>query len=128
MNKAFEKEIRYSLLRILSRDPDLTQREMAKTMGVSLGKVNYCLSELVKKGFVKINRFKGSRNKAGYFYMLTPHGLEEKARLTLSFLKSKTAEYEQIRGQIRDLAREMDKERPGHLEADRARKIIRQAD
>jgi len=128
MNKDFEKEIRYSLLRMLSSDPDLTQREMARSMGISLGKVNYCLSELVKKGFVKVNRFKGSRNKAGYFYILTPHGIEEKARLTMSFLKKKTAEYEQIRLQIRDLAREIEKEEPGHLEVNKAWKLLRHGD
>ena len=111
MNNLYEQEIRYRLLKILSKDPNFTQREMAKKMGISLGKVNYCLSELAKKGFIKISRFKSSRNKIRYIYILTPRGLEEKARLTLSFLKRKTLEYEEISRQIRDLAREVEEER-----------------
>ena len=111
MNNPYEQEIRYRLLKILSKDPNFTQREMAKKMGISLGKVNYCLSELAKKGFIKISRFKSSRNKIRYIYLLTPRGLEEKARLTLSFLKRKTLEYEEISRQIRDLAREVEEER-----------------
>lgn len=111
MNNPYEQEIQYRLLKILSKDPNFTQREMAKKMGISLGKVNYCLSELAKKGFIKISRFKSSRNKIRYIYILTPRGLEEKARLTLSFLKRKTLEYKEISRQIRDLAREVEEER-----------------
>ena len=93
MNKPYEQEIRYRLLKILKTDPDLTQREMAQQMGISLGKVNFCLSELAKRGFIKINRFKVSQSKIRYLYILTPRGLEEKTRLTLSFLKRKVTEY-----------------------------------
>ena len=110
MNKPYEQEIRYRLLKILSKDPNITQREMAKRMGISLGKVNYCISELAKKGFIKVSRFKGSRNKIQYIYILTPRGLEEKARVTLSFLRRKISEYEEIRRQIRDIALEVEKE------------------
>ncbi|MBN2124139.1 MAG: MarR family EPS-associated transcriptional regulator [Deltaproteobacteria bacterium] len=106
MNNADEQEIRYRLLKVLDRNPDLTQRQMAREMGVSLGKVNYCLSELAKRGFIKVNRFRVSRNKIQYLYIITPHGFEEKARLTLSFLKRKLYEYEEIRRQIRELSRE----------------------
>jgi len=104
MNNLYEKEIRYRLLKILDKDPNLTQRQMAQKMGISLGKVNYCLSELAKKGFIKIDRFKASKIKIKYSYMLTPRGLEEKGRLTLSFLKLKLSDYEEIKRQIRDLA------------------------
>jgi len=100
MNNPYEQEIRYRLLKILSKDPNLTQRKMAKKMGISLGKVNFCLSELAKKGFIKINRFKSSSNKIQYIYILTPWGLEERARLTLSFLRRKTLEYEEISRQF----------------------------
>ena len=106
----YEQEIRYRLLKILSADPNLTQREMAKRMEISLGKVNYCLSELAKKGFIKIKRFRGSKKKILYFYVLTPRGMEEKARITLSFLRRKVFEYEKIKKQIRDLAREVEEE------------------
>jgi len=110
MNNLYEKEIRYRLLKILDKDPNLTQRQMAQKMGISLGKVNYCLSELAKKGFIKIDRFKASKIKIKYIYMLTPRGLEEKGRLTLSFLKLKLFEYEEIKRQIRDLATEVAEE------------------
>jgi EPS-associated MarR family transcriptional regulator len=111
MNNPYEQEIRYRLFKILSTDSNFTQREMARKMGISLGKVNYCLSELAKKGFIKITRFKSSRNKIRYIYILTPQGLEEKATLTLSFLKRKVLEYEEIRRQIKDLAMEIEEER-----------------
>ena len=84
MNNSYEQEIRYNLIKILSQEANLTQRDMAKKMGISLGKVNYCISELTKKGFIQINRFKVSDNKIRYFYLLTPRGVEEKARLTLT--------------------------------------------
>lgn len=111
MNKPYEQEILYSLLKILSRDSNLTQREMAQNMGISLGKVNYCVSELVKKGFIKINRFKHSKNKIQYIYILTPQGLEEKAALTLSFLKRKVLEYEEIKRQIKEIVQEVEEEK-----------------
>jgi len=111
MNNPYEQEIHYRLLKILSKNSNFTQREMAKKMGISLGKVNYCLSELAKKGFIKINRFKYSRNKIRYIYILTPRGLEEKAGLTISFLKRKILDYEEISSQIKDLAREVEEQR-----------------
>jgi EPS-associated MarR family transcriptional regulator len=111
MNHPYEQEIRYRLLKILSQESNLTQRQMAKKMGISLGKVNYCLSELAKKGLIKVTRFKSAKNKIPYTYILTPHGLEEKARFTVSFLKRKIFEYEEIKRQVNELAREVDKEK-----------------
>jgi len=111
MNNLYEEEIPYRLLKILSGDSNFTQREMAKRMGISLGKVNYCLSELAKKGFIKINRSRSSKNKIRHIYILTPGGLEEKTRLTLSFLRRKIVEYEEIKRQIKDLTREVEEER-----------------
>ncbi|MEA3427785.1 MAG: MarR family EPS-associated transcriptional regulator [Thermodesulfobacteriota bacterium] len=102
MNYNYEQEIRYCLLKLLSQNPNLGQRDMAKRMGVSLGKVNYCVSELASKGWIKITRFKSAK-KIPYTYMLTPKGLEEKGRLTLSFLKRKLLEYKEIKKQIRGL-------------------------
>ena len=110
MNNPYEQEIRYRLLKILSHETNLNQREMAKKMGISLGKVNYCLSELAKKGLIKVTRFKSAKNKIPYTYILTPHGLQEKARLTVRFLKYKLSEYEEIRSQIRQLVREVEQE------------------
>jgi len=119
MNNPYEQEIRYNLIKILSQETNLTQRDMAKKMGISLGKANYCISELAKKGFIKINRFKVSNNKIRYFYILTPRGVEEKARLTLSFLKRKVSEYEEMKHQIRKLALEVEENRlTGSLETE----------
>ena len=103
----FNQEIRYRLLKILETEGSLTQRDMAGRMGVSLGKVNYCMNELVKKGFVKVNRFKDAQNKAKYAYLLTPGGMEEKARVTVRFLRAKMKEYEQIKKEIETLSREI---------------------
>ncbi len=90
---------------------------MAKRMGISLGKVNYCLSELAKKGIIKINRFKSARNKIPYTYMLTPRGIDEKARLTISFLKRRISEYEEIKSQIRELTSEVNEQKPAGISA-----------
>jgi len=113
----FDQEIRYRLLKILSRKANFSQREMAREMGISLGKVNFCLSELARKGLIKIAKFKDSRNKLQYLYKLTPSGLEAKAGLTISFLKRKVSEYNEIKSQIRELAQEANVDNP--LEAER---------
>jgi EPS-associated MarR family transcriptional regulator len=106
LNNFTQQEISYRLLKLLSRGADLTQRQMAVKMEISLGKVNYCLSELAKKGLIKIKRFKASENKLQYLYHLTPRGLETKANLTVSFLKRKMAQYDEIKHQIQELTRE----------------------
>jgi len=103
MNHSYEQEIRYRLLKVLIRQPNLGQREMAKIMGISLGKVNYCVSELASKGWIKITRFKSAKKKIPYTYVLTPKGLEEKGKLTVRFLKRKLEEYEEIKKQISEL-------------------------
>ena len=110
MNHAYEQEIRYRLLKILTEEPKLGQREMAKKMGISLGKVNFCVSELAAKGWIKITRLKSARKKIPYIYMLTPKGLEEKGKLTVRFLKRKLAEYEEIKKQILELHNEVQQE------------------
>ena len=104
-----QPEINYKLLKLLEEKPNLTQRQMAKEMGVSLGKFNYCLKELVKKGFVKVDRFTSSENKAAYMYLLTPKGIEEKVRVTHGFLQRKLIEFDDIRKQIEELRQEMSK-------------------
>lgn len=104
---SYEQEIRYRLLKILESDPSLTQRQMAEKMGISLGKLNYCLAEFARKGLVKINRFKSSDNKAAYMYVLTPSGISEKSKVTISFLNRKMKEYEEIKKQIEELSNEI---------------------
>lgn len=102
-----DEETRYRLLKLLENKPDLTQRDLAKSMGISLGKVNFCLRALVEKGLVKAGNFRNSDNKKGYAYLLTPKGIEEKARVTLHFLQRKQHEYEAIRVEIESLRREV---------------------
>jgi EPS-associated MarR family transcriptional regulator len=104
----------YSLLKTLEKNPDLSQRDLAKRLGVSLGKVNFCLKALVEKGSLKINNFRNSDNKLAYAYLLTPRGVEEKARITARFLRNKVQEYERLKKEIEELQREA--EQKGLLE------------
>ena len=97
------EEIHYDLLRRLEENPQYTQRELSKEMGVSLGKINYCIRKLIKKGWVKLVSFSNNPDKAGYTYLLTPAGIEEKGRLTISFLKIKLEEYEMLKIEIEKL-------------------------
>lgn len=101
-----DEATRYKLLKILEGNPSLSQRDLAKELGLSLGKVNYCLQALIEKGCVKVNNFRNSQNKRAYAYLLTPSGVEEKARMTVLFLKHKTEEYERLRQEISELRRE----------------------
>ena len=94
------QDIRLDLLRKLESNPQFTQRELAKEMGVSLGKVNYCMKKLTEKGLVKLTNFTHNPNKMGYAYLLTPQGIDEKSRLTFSFLKKKVIEYEILKKEI----------------------------
>ncbi|MDZ7699463.1 MAG: MarR family EPS-associated transcriptional regulator [Deltaproteobacteria bacterium] len=109
MNHTFEQEIHYRLLTLLGDEPQLRQLDMAAKMGISVGKVNFCLSELAKKGLIKVKRFKSAKNKLPYTYKLTPRGIEEKGRMTVRFLKRKLAEYEEIKRQIEALTLEVER-------------------
>jgi EPS-associated MarR family transcriptional regulator len=100
------EETRYQVLRLLESNPQLSQRDVARCLGISLGKVNFCLQALIRRGWVKAANFKNSHNKAAYMYLLTPRGLEEKTRLTLRFLVLKMAEYEKLRVEIEQMRRE----------------------
>lgn len=93
----------YHLLKTLEANPELTQRDLAREMGFSLGKTNYCLRALMDKGLVKAANFRSSRNKTAYFYKLTPQGIEEKAKVTYRFLKRKQREYEELKREIEEL-------------------------
>jgi len=94
------KDIHLDLLRKLESNPEYTQRELSQEMGVSLGKVNYCMKKLVEKGWIKLTNFSHNSNKLGYMYLLTPHGIEQKAKLTILFLKIKMKEYEMLKDEI----------------------------
>jgi len=113
-----QDEVAYKLLKIIETEPQLSQREIAARMGISLGKVNYCLKSLIEKGFIKARNFYNSNHKVGYVYMLTPSGLEEKASVTYRFLKRKIQEYEEIKAEIESLkaeTAEIDKPVPGDV-------------
>jgi EPS-associated MarR family transcriptional regulator len=101
------QEVRYRLLSYLAEHPDATQRELARELGVSVGKVNYCLKALISKGWVKIRNFQKSEHKAAYLYLLTAKGIEEKVQVTSAFLRRKLDEYEQLRAEIERLRREV---------------------
>lgn len=100
-------EIRYRILRELERDPQLSQRELAESLGVSVGKTNYCVRALVDKGLVKVENFRRSGNKLAYAYQLTPRGIADKARVTRRFLQIKLKEYETLQSEIEELRQEV---------------------
>lgn len=99
-------EYRYRILKLLEADPQASQRRIADELGISLGRVNYCLKALVDKGLVKVNNFRNNANKRTYLYLLTPRGIEEKTKVTLRFLKVKLEEYEALKGELEQLQHE----------------------
>ena len=100
------KQSKYKLLKSIEHDANLTQRQLSRELGISLGKVNYCLQNLIQKGFIKINNFKNSKHKTQYSYLLTPKGIEEKAKLTIEFLQTKTIEYEELKKEVEKIQNE----------------------
>jgi EPS-associated MarR family transcriptional regulator len=102
-----DEDVHYQLLRLLEQEPQLSQREIAEHLGVSLGKVNYCVRALIDRGWVKMGNFYRSRNKQAYLYKLTPRGLMQKAAMTVRFLKRKEAEHETLLGEIELLRKEV---------------------
>lgn len=95
------------VLRLLEANPDMSQRELADELGVSVGKTNYCIRALVDKGLLKMKNFRNSQNKLAYAYLLTPAGIAAKAELTTRFLKQRMVEYEQLKREIEELKREV---------------------
>ena len=116
---AAQQDIRFRVLRLLQARPKLTQREIARELGVSLGGVNFCLRALVDKGLVKIRNFQNSKNRTAYLYLLTPKGIRAKMALTEAFLKRRLAEYRALRAEIQALGQTL----PGaEFESDRQNK------
>jgi EPS-associated MarR family transcriptional regulator len=107
-----QTDIHLKVLRHIEANPEITQRELAQALGVSLGKANYCLKALIDRGWVKANNFRNSGNKAAYAYLLTPSGIEEKARITVRFLKQRMKDYEQIKQEIAELEAEVNGNSP----------------
>lgn len=99
-------ETRYQLLKLLEQNPNFTQRQLAKALNISLGKANFCMKALIAKGLIKAGNFRRSEKKINYAYLLTPMGMEEKARVTLEFLKRKQEEHDLLVKELEQLRQE----------------------
>ena len=102
-----DDQTRYRLLKLLELNPEVSQRRLAEELGVSVGKVNFCLRALLDKGLLKVRNFRDSQNKLAYAYYLTPKGAKEKVRATSGFLQRKMAEYQELEREIEELRREV---------------------
>lgn len=105
-----QKEIRFRILRLLQDNPELSQRELARELGISTGRLHYVLTALIDKGMVKLGRFTKSTDKRRYAYVLTPQGICERASLTTHFLQRKLMEYEALKREIESLQSELEHE------------------
>ena len=103
---ATQQEVHFKVLRALHANPSLSQRELSKKLGISLGKANYCVQALLELGWIKVRNFKNNKNKIAYTYLLTPKGIEQKLRLTVEFLQKKQHEFEVLRLEIQQLSKE----------------------
>ena len=112
MLNEFDQQIRLKVLKMLKDSPAMSQREMHKKMGVSLGKVNYCISKLTEQSMIRVKRFKNAEKKAAYSYHLTPTGLDELATLTVNFLKKRIKEYDEIKLEIKELSEQVHEMNP----------------
>src|SRR6266480_2230663 len=96
-------ETRYRILKLLEADPHASQRRIAEELDISLGRVNFCLQALIEKGLIKVNNFRNNSHKRAYLYYLTPKGIEEKAIVTVRFLKRKLDDYEALKQEVEEL-------------------------
>tara|TARA_B100000902_G_C27146321_1_gene831303 strand:+ start:644 stop:958 length:315 start_codon:yes stop_codon:yes gene_type:complete len=96
----------FNLLRKIRKYPDYSQRDLAKELGFSLGKLNYCLKALKKKGLIKIKNFKKNPKKLNYIYILSPKGIKEKTKLTINFMKTRMQEYDELKAELKDKYKE----------------------
>jgi len=103
-----QEDVRFRVLRLLEENPEMSQRDIAAAVGISVGGVHYCLNALIEKGLIKLGNFSASQDKRRYAYILTPKGLSEKAALTSRFLKRKMEEYEALKEEIDALQSEME--------------------
>jgi len=106
-----DSQIDYELLQQLGQRPDASQRALAERLGVSVGKINYCLRAVIDRGWVKVNNFRRADNKWAYHYLLTPSGAKAKLKLAREFLARKELEFEQLQSEIAALRSEVDQDR-----------------
>ena len=104
---ALSDDVHYRLLKLLEERPDASQRELSEVLGISLGKINYCVKALLDQGWIRATNFKNSKKKLAYAYLLTPSGIDAKTRITARFLKGKIAEYEALKQEIARLQAEV---------------------
>ena len=104
-----EKNDILNLLNKIYDNPSYSQRNLANKLGFSIGKINYCLRALQKKGLIKINNFKKSNNKLKYLYYLTPEGISFKSKLTINLMKKKLKEYDELKSEYEELKKEIKK-------------------
>lgn len=109
-----DEDTYFKVLRLLKENPHINQRDLAKTLGISLGKTNYCIKALLDKGLLKMQNFQSSNRKLAYAYILTPAGIIEKSAITARFLKRKMTEYENLRTEIEFLQHEVESEDTAH--------------
>ena len=109
-----QEETHFRIMRLLQDNPDLTQRELASRLGISVGSLNFCLNALIDKGFVKMANFQKSKNKFKCIYLLTPQGIAEKVALTSRFLQRKMEEYDALKNEIDTLQAELSHNKEGH--------------
>ena len=102
------EDVHFRVLRFLQENPEMTQRELAKAVGVSVGGIHYVLNALLERGLIKLGNFTATEDKRRYAYLLTPKGIAEKAALTRRFLKRKLAEYEDLKAEIEAVRAEID--------------------
>tara|TARA_B100001287_G_scaffold272784_1_gene275047 strand:+ start:3838 stop:4209 length:372 start_codon:yes stop_codon:yes gene_type:complete len=107
-NKQKDNESNLAVMRYLENKDAIGQRELSQNLGISLGKINFILKALIKKGIVKARNFKNNKNKSAYAYYLTPEGFNEKARMTVNFFKRKNDEYNQLKTELDQLKHEID--------------------
>lgn len=103
-------ELQHKLFKTIAERPCVSQRELSRMLGISLGKANYCLKALIEKGWIKAQNFKNNKNKLSYAYLLTPSGVEEKAKVTIRYLKRKMEEYDQLKAAVEELKKEVETE------------------
>ena len=100
MAKETDTAFHYRLLKLIEKRPEISQRELASELGLSLGKINYCLKAFVSRGLIKVDNFRRSDNKRIYAYLLTPKGVEERAQMTIRFFRCAEAEYEMLKREV----------------------------
>ena len=107
--RSLDPDVHFRALHLLEEEPELTQRELAQKLGISLGGVNYCLKALIEIGHIKVGNFSKNPNKSVYLYLLTPKGIAKKAKLTAGFLKRKMTEYQALKKEIEAIQSKVNK-------------------